>query len=481
MNNADSALLVKIADRSMTDGGFIPHPPAKALADAQKAGPLDTTNGAKDLSALPWTSIDNVESRDLDQIEAVEKVDGGIKLYVGIADVEHAVPYGGAVDQFAGHNTTSVYTGVRTYPMLPERFSFDLTSLVADQKRLTVVIETLIGPDGLVKTGSVYPAITVNKAKLAYPTVSLWLDGKAPPPSGLANDVGLQEQLRLQDALAQSLAAGRKKLGALDIDTHEVQVLTDASGNISALTTHQQDRAGAIIEELMIASNTALARELDRRGQPSIRRVVKAPERWAKIVAYAAGFSVKLPDQPSALALSQFADKMRREKVERFSEISLALVKLIGRGEYEAHKPGQDETGHFGLAAEAYAHGTAPNRRYVDLVAQRIVKKTRAYTMDELTAVAAHCTLQETAAKKVERQVRKSVGAMIMRPHVGEFFKGVVTGADPGKGFYVQIFDAHVEGKIVGGEKGLKVGDPIRVKLTDVNVDRGYIDFTVAS
>jgi exoribonuclease-2 len=481
MNNADSAQLAKIADRAMIDGGFIPHPPAKALADAQKEGPLDSANGAKDLSSLPWTSIDNLESRDLDQIEAVEKVDGGTKLYVGIADVEHAVPYGGAVDQFAAHNTTSVYTGVRTYPMLPERFSFDLTSLIADQKRLTVVIETFIGPDGAVKSGSVYPAITVNKAKLAYPTVSTWLDGKASAPPGLANNADLQKQIQLQDALAQSLGVGRKKLGALDIDTHEVQVLTDANGNISALSTHRQDRAGAIIEELMIASNTALALELDRRGQPSIRRVVKEPERWAKIVAYAAGFAVKLPDQPSALALSLFADKMRREKTERFTEISLALVKLIGRGEYEAHKPGQDEKGHFGLAAEAYAHGTAPNRRYVDLVAQRIIKKTRGYTMDELTAVAAHCTLQETAAKKVERQVRKSVGAMIMKPRVGEIFQAVVTGADTTKGCYALIFEAHVEGKIVRGENGLKVGDAVRVKLVDVNVDRGYIDFAVAS
>jgi len=478
MTNADCALLVEIADRSMKEGGFIPHPPPKALAEAQAADAAPNANGAKDLSALPWTSIDNVESRDLDQIEAVEQVDGGIKLYVGIADVEHAVPFGGANDLFAGANTTSVYTGVRTYPMLPERFSFDLTSLVADQKRLTVVIETSIGPDGQVRSGSVYPAITVNKAKLAYPTVSAWLDGKAPPPPGLADRPELQKQIQLQDQLAKSLAARRKKLGALDIDTHEIQVLTDASGNVTGLTAHQQDRAGAIIEELMIASNTALARELDRRGQASIRRVVKEPERWEKIVAYAAGFAVKLPDQPSAVALSQFADKMRREKPARFSEISLSLVKLIGRGEYEAHRPGEDETGHFGLAAEAYAHGTAPNRRYVDLVAQRIVKKTRDYSMDQLAAVAARCTEQEVAAKKVERQVRKSAGAMLIKPRVGETFSGVVTGVE--KGTYVQVLDAHVEGKIVRGEKGLKVGDAVRVKLVDVNVERGYIDFAAA-
>jgi exoribonuclease-2 len=479
MTNADSAQLSEIAERSMKEGGFIPHPPAKALAEAQAAGALPNADGVRDLSALPWTSIDNVESRDLDQIEAVEQVDSGTKLYVGIADVEHAVPYGSANDQFAGHNTTSVYTGVRTFPMLPERFSFDLTSLVADQKRMTVVVETLIGADGQVKSGAVYQAITVNKGKLAYPTVSAWLDGKAPPPPGLAGKPELQKQIQLQDALAKSLAAGRKRLGALDIDTHEIQVVTDAKGAVTGLTTHQQDRAGAIIEELMIASNTALAVELDKRGQASIRRVVKRPERWAKIVAYAAGFSVKLPDSPSALALSQFADKMRTEKAERFSEISLALVKLIGRGEYEAHKPGEDETGHFGLAAEAYAHSTAPNRRYVDLVTQRLVKKTRAYSVDELAAVATRCTDQEVAAKKVERQVRKSAGAMLMKPRVGETFNGVITGVE--KGTYVQVFDAHVEGKVVRGDKGLKVGDPVRVKLVDVNVERGYIDFAASN
>jgi exoribonuclease-2 len=318
--------------------------------------------------------------------------------------------------------------------MLPERFSFDLTSLVADQKRLTVVIETLIGPDGVVKSGSVYPAITLNKGKLAYPTVSAWLDGKAPPPPGLDGKPELQKQVQLQDQLAKSLASGRKRLGALD-----------------------------------------------RRGQPSIRRVVKEPERWAKIVAYAAGFKVTLPPQASALALSQFADKMRAEQPARFSEISLSLVKLIGRGEYEAHQPGQDETGHFGLAAEKYAHSTAPNRRYVDLVAQRIVKKTRAYAMDELAAVARHCTEQEIAAKKVERQVRKSVGAMLMKPRVGQIFNGVITGAEAGKGTYVQILEAHVEGKVLHGDKGLKVGDPVKVKLVDVDVERGYIDFAVAS
>lgn len=476
MTNAECAELARIAERAMTDGGFIPYPPAQAVAEAQASNALQNGDGAKDLSALPWTSIDNTESRDLDQIEAVEAVDGGTKLYVGIADVEHLVPFGKANDQFASNNTTSVYTGVRTFPMLPERFSFDLTSLLANQKRLTIVIETLIGSDGLVKSGGVYPAWTVNKAKLAYPTVSDWLDGKTPPPPGL-EDKALQEQIRLQDALAKSLNAGRKRLGALDIDTHEVEVVTDSKGLVSNLAPHPQTRAGDIIEELMIVSNTTLAKELDARGQASIRRVVKEPERWAKIVTYAAGFAVTLPQEPSAKALSAFADKMSREKPDRFAEISLALVKLIGRGEYEAHKPGQDETGHFAMAADAYTHSTAPNRRYVDLVTQRLVKRTRPYSYDQLAAVAAHCTNQEIAAKKVERQVAKAVGAMLLKHRVGEVFDGVITGASP-KGVWVKLFAVPIEGKIVAGEKGLNIGDRVRVKLVDANPARGFIDFT---
>jgi exoribonuclease-2 len=479
MTNADGAQLAEISERAMTEGGFIPHPPPQAEAEARAATAMQNGDGARDLSSLPWTSIDNPESRDLDQIEAVEAADGGIKLYVGIADVEHCVPFGGANDLFAGHNTTSVYTGVRTFPMLPERYSFDLTSLLAGQRRLTVVVETLISPDGQVRSGAVYSAVTLNKAKLDYPSVSAWLDGKAPPPPGLADNLALQRQVQLQDRLAKTLGASRKRLGALDIDTKEVQVVTDAQGAVTALSPHPQTRAGDIIEELMIASNTALAKELDSRGQASIRRVVKKPERWARIVAYAAGFSVKLPEEPSALELSRFADKMRADKPARFGEISLALVKLIGRGEYEAHRPGQDETGHFGMAAEAYTHSTAPNRRYVDLVIQRLVKKTRPYSLEELSAVATRATDQEVAAKKVERLVQKAVGAMLLKHRVGETFNGVVTGASP-KGTYARILDVHVEGKIVHGEKGLDVGDTVRVKLIGVNVEKGFIDFAIA-
>ncbi|MFI5361718.1 MAG: RNB domain-containing ribonuclease [Elusimicrobiota bacterium] len=477
MTDADFALLADIAERAAAEEGFVPHPPPAALAEAASARALSKIEGVRDLSSLPWTSIDNPETRDLDQIEAVEAVDGGLKLYVGIADVEHCVPFGGPNDAFAGRNATSVYTGVRTFPMLPERFSFDLTSLLAGRERLAVVIETLVAADGTAARGGVYAAVTLNKAKLDYPSVSDWLEGRAPPPPGLAGDPALRKQLQLQDGLARNLAAARRGRGALDIDTHEVQVVADARGAAAGLAAHPQTRAGSLIEEFMIASNASMAEELDARSRPSIRRVVKAPERWDKIVLYAAGFGEKLPAVPDAPALSRFVDKMRREKAERFAEISLALVKLIGRGEYEAHRPGQDETGHFAMAAGAYAHATAPNRRYVDLVTQRIVKNTRSYSVEELAAVAAHCTERSSAAKKVERRVSKSVAAMLLRHRIGETFGGVVTGASP-KGTYARVFDPPVEGRVVRGEKGLKVGDPVRLKLVDANVERGYIDFT---
>ena len=341
------------------------------------------------------------------------------------------------------------------------------------------MVETLITPEGQVQKGAVTAVLVENKAKLDYPSVSAWLDGKAPPPEELARNPSLLKQVELQDRLAKSLAAARKKAGALDIDTQETRVVVDKDGKVAALAASQQDRAGAIIEELMIASNTALARELDSQGLPSIRRVVKEPERWARIAAYAGGLGAALPQTPSSVALSRFTDQMRQQMPQRFAEISLALVKLIGRGEYAAHQPGAKEIGHFGLAAEAYAHGTAPNRRYVDLVTQRIVKKTHSYSFSELSAIAAHCTEQEVAAKKVERQVRKVVGALLLRSRIGELFHGIITGAGP-KGTFVRILEAPVEGKVVQGEKGLQVGDQVRVKLREVFVEKGFIDFQAA-
>jgi exoribonuclease-2 len=472
-------MLARIAERAMVARGFLPYPPPQALAEAQAQSPAQSAGSARDLSAFPWTSIDNPESRDLDQIEAVESVSGGTKLYVGIADVEHCVAAASANDDFSAHNTTSVYTDVRNFPMLPERFSYDLTSLVAGQKRLAVVIETVISPDGQVKSWSVYTALVENKAKLDYPSVSSWLDGKSPAPSGLAQNAQLQKQVELQDAVAKTLAEARKKMGSLDIDTEETRISIDERGQLSELSARRQDRAGAIIEELMIASNTALARELDSRGQTSIRRVVKEPKNWPRIVSYAAGLGCVLPAKPSSIELSKFINTMRARQPEKFSELSLCLVKLIGRGEYAVHQPGEAEIGHFGLAVDAYTHGTAPNRRYIDLVNQRIVKKTHAYSLSELSGIAAHCSEAETSAKKVERQVHKAAGALLLKSRVGQMFNGVVTGVGP-KGTFARILELPVEGMVVAGGKGLQVGDNVRLKLRDVQAEKGYIDFQAA-
>ncbi len=479
MNSADTARLSRIAERAVSEAGFLPHPSPAALAEAQAAPDAPPRlEGARDLTGLPWSSIDNPESRDLDQIEAVEEVDGGVKLYVGVAAVAASVADRGEVEAYAAHNTTSVYTGVRVFPMLPERYSYGLTSLLPGVERPAVVVESSISPDGAATSFSVYPARVFNRAQLAYPEVSAWLDGAAAPPPALKNSPDLQRQLRLQDALAKTLGERRRRLGALDVDTHEIKVVLDESGDFRGLSTHKQDRAGAIIEELMVASNESLARELDRRGLPSIRRVVKQPERWSKIVAYAAGLGTQLPDNPDSGALARFAQEMRRRHPERFAEISVSLVKLIGRGEYEAHLPGDAETGHFGLAADAYAHSTAPNRRYSDLVAQRIALGLKRYSMDELAAIAARCTERGTRAKKVERSVRKSAAALLLSHQVGRVFDGIVTGAD--RGVYAQILSDHIEGRIVRGERGLRVGDRVRLKLVEVSVERGWIDFAAA-
>lgn len=487
-NGPDQDQLGRIAEDAMRERGFIPHPPADAKAEADAAHPVpEGGNGLKDLRALPWSSIDNVESQDLDQIEVVEAQSGGTRLWVGIADVGVFVPPTAPIDRFAGNNTTSVYTGVRTFPMLPERLSFDLTSLLADGRaRPAMVIETFIAADGTIGDGAkVYPALVVNRAKLDYPSVSAWLDGKGPIPAALAAEPTLRAQVEAQDKLAKTLAAARRRDGALDVDTAEVRPKLDEHGKVIGLEPHHQDRAGAVIEELMIASNRAVARVLDAAGLSSIRRVVKEPQRWANIVSYAAERGATLPEQPSSLALAQFVDRMRKERAAEFSEISLALVKLMGRGEYVAHAPKTPDIGHFGLATAVYTHATAPNRRYPDLVTQRLLRGLArgdgkgAYSFEQLAAIAERCTKMEAEAEKVERRVHKSAAASLLASRVGETFDAVVTGAND-RGTFARLLVPAVDGKVVRGERGLKVGDHVKVKLTDVSVERGFIDLALA-
>jgi exoribonuclease-2 len=474
----DAGTLAHIAEDVMREYEFLPDPPKDALHQAAGAPETPDDRAVRDLRDLPWSSIDNPDSRDLDQIEAIETVAEGTRLYVGIADVDALVPAGSPIDRFAGANTTSVYTGVRTFPMLPERLSFDVTSLLEGRLRLAVVFETVIGRDAVVGPVKVSRALVRNRAKLDYPSVSAWLEGKGPAPRAL-EAAGLEEQLRGQDALARLLAEARKRAGAIDVDTEETRPVVE-NGEVKELVSAKQDRAGRVIEELMIATNLAVARALDAAGVPSIRRVVKEPERWAHIVTYAADHGVKLPAAPSSLALSQFVDQMRRERPNEFAEISLSIVKLMGRGEYVAHAPGSREVGHFGLATAEYTHSTAPNRRYVDLVTQRLVKQLghgASYSMAQLAEIAEHASEREAAAEKVARRVGKSAAASLLHPRIGQRFEGIVTGASV-KGTYVRIFRPHAEGKVVEGGQGLRVGDHVTVTLRDTNVQRGYIDFT---
>ncbi len=482
MAQIDHGVLVQVALTAMREKGFLPDPPDDAVAEAAHAQPVAApTAGMRDLRAMPWTSIDNPESQDLDQIEAAEVVAGGTRLYVAIADVDHFVAKGSAIDRFAGNNTTSVYTGVRTFPMLPERLSFHLSSLLADEARPAIVIETLVHDDGNISDGKLYPALVQNKGKLDYPSVSAWLDGKAPPPGVLAHDETLRAQVQLHDKIARVLAAARRKAGALDVDTGEVRAEVDAHGNVTGLAPHHQDRAGSVIEELMIASNRTVAHALDLDRMVSIRRVVKQPERWQRIVAYANEHGVTLPPQPSSKALAGFIDRMRDEHPDDFADISLAVIKLMGRGEYVAHAPDEPDIGHFGLATMEYAHSTAPNRRYPDLVTQRLIKahavgQKSPYTRVELTQIAAHCSEMEAAAEKVERRVQKSAAAQLLQPQVGHTFDGIITGASD-KGVFVRVSSPTAEGKVVKGGHGLTVGQRVRVRLLDVSVAKGFIDF----
>lgn len=475
----DAHMLARIAEEVMRDMKFLPYPPQDAIDQAANVPDAPHADGIVDLSKLPWTSIDNPESRDLDQIEVTEKISDGIRLLVGIADVDAFVPDGSPIDRFAHANTTSVYTGVRTFPMLPDRLSFDATSLLAERARLAIVFETIIGSDGSIGAHKNYRALVHNHAKLDYPSVSAWLDG-GPIANGLQNKADLQSQVRMQDELANVLREARRRDGALDVDTEQTRPVVE-NGEVTALVPQKQDRAGRIVEELMIATNRAAARTLDEAKSPSIRRVVKQPERWQKIALYAAQRGVKLPATPSSIELSKFVEKMRAERPAEFPEISLAIVKLMGRGEYVSHAPGAQEIGHFGLATMEYTHSTAPNRRYVDLVTQRIVKKLgrgAAYSLDRLTEIAAHASEREASAEKVERRVHKSAAASLLKSRIGERFQGIITGAAD-KGVFVRLFHPHAEGKIVKGQQGLRVGDKVTVTLQDTDVQRGFIDFVI--
>jgi len=467
----------------MRERGLDPDIPqdAQAQAAAIRAAPTTTEEPTRDLRTLLWCSIDNDDSRDLDQLSVAEALAAGdVKVLVAIADVDAAVPKGSPADRHAALNTTSVYTPAAIFPMLPERLSTDLTSLNAHQDRLSVVIEFVISPDGGLKSSDVYGAIVNNKAKLAYNAVGAWLAGDGPLPPAAAAVPGMDEQLRMQDRLAQALSRVRHELGALDFETIEVQNVFDGD-TLSEVRAQTPNRAKSLIENLMIAANGVTARFLDAHGFPSLRRVVKSPERWDRIRTVAEELGDELPGAADSPALARFLARRKEADPATFPDLSLTVIRLLGRGEYIVDPPGEEPPGHFGLAVRDYSHSTAPNRRYPDLLTQRLVKAALAghpspYAIGELEKLATHCTQQEDAANKVERQVRKSAAAMVVESHVGEAFDACVTGASD-KGTFVRVATPPIEGKLVRGERGLDVGDRLRVRLAHVDIDRGFIDF----
>jgi exoribonuclease-2 len=466
--------MVEVARRVLAENGFEPEMPT-GIANTIEEPAWD----AVDLRHLPWSSIDNHDSQDLDQIECAERLDDGtIRLRIGIADVDAFAPKGSPIDRHAYANTASLYTGVRVFPMLPLALSEDRTSLLEGGERLAIVTEMVVHRDGSLDDSQtkIYPARVENHAKLVYEDVGAWLEGDADarPLDGMA------DQVRMQDQAAQALRRRRYELGALDFETIEARPVAK-DGKIVDLQIVHKNRARELIEDLMIAANGATARFLETRGASSIRRVVRQPKRWPRIRDLAAEHGYELPQDADASALAEFLEARRKADPQRFGDLSLSIVKLIGPGEYALQRATDPDTGHFGLAVDDYAHSTAPNRRYPDLVTQRLLKAVAAkqrvpYTDDELIAIATHCTERENAIRKVERQIRKIAAAVLLTPRIGETFDAIVTGVAD-KGTFARLLRPPAEGRVVRGEEGLDVGDRIRVKLVDTEPMRGFIDF----
>ena len=435
----------------------------------------------RDLRNLLWASIDNDDSLDLDQLTVAEQLSGGaVKILVAIADVDAIVRKQSAIDDHARTNTTSVYTAAEIFPMLPEKLSTDLTSLADRKDRLAIVIEFEVDADGAVGKSDIYRATVTNRAKLAYNSVAAWLDGAGPEPAPISRVPGLDQNLRLQDRVAQAMKKRRHQNGALTLDTIEARPVFDGD-SLRDLQADQKNRATELIEDFMIGANGVTARYLERRGFPALRRVLRSPERWARIVELARDEGGRLPSNPDSTALQQFLEERRQADPVHFPDLSLSVVKLLGRGEYVVDFPGQPVAGHFGLAVNDYTHSTAPNRRFPDLITQRLLKAALSgepspYSSDELNDLAGHCTDQEDNASKVERQVRKSAAALLLEPRVGDRFDGIVTGASP-KGTWVRIDHPAAEGRVMRGYKGFDVGDHVTVELVDTDVERGFIDF----
>ncbi len=474
------------AHASMIEHGFQPDFPAGiqtelVAIEAQPAVPA--VDGLTDLRNLLWSSIDNDTSKDLDQIEWAEQLsDGRIRVLIGVADVDARVSKGTVIDKHAAFETTSVYTGVTIFPMLPTELSEGITSLNENQDRVAMVVEYSIDASGTASDEKAYRALVRNRAQLAYPGIGAWLEGKGAPPAKVAASADLAAQLKLQDTAAQRMAGGRYQHGALEFETIETQpvLVTDEIVGIAPI---EKNRATSLIEEFMVAANGVVARTFESAGLASIRRIVRVPKRWDRIVELAAQKGTTLPAEPDSKALNDFLLAQNQKDPDHFPDLSLAVIKLMGPGEYVLIKPNAPSPGHFGLAVRDYTHSTAPNRRFPDVVTQRVLKSwltksAQPYSEDDLNSIAQRCTLMEDAARKVEREMAKRIAAVVLHPHIGQTYQAIVTGASE-KGTFVRTLDPHVDGMVVRGGKGLDVGDRVTVKLVNTDPQRGYIDFEV--
>ena len=478
--------LVTAAHASMIEHGFQPDFPAGTdaqLAAIQAHPELPATQGAQDLRSLLWSSIDNDTSKDLDQIEWAEQLsDGRIRVLVGVADVDSRVGQGTVLDDHAKSETTSVYTGVQVFPMLPAVLSEGITSLNENEDRAAHVIEFSVDAAGTASDGKVYSALVRNRAQLAYNAVGAWLEGTGPAPAKVAANADLAAQLKLQDAAAQRMVGGRFQHGALDLETLETRPLMQADKAVDIVSLNK-NRATSLIEEFMVAANGVVARTFEAAGVASIRRIVRTPKRWDRMVEVAQGLGTTLPAEPDSKALNDFLLAQKQKDPDHFPDLSLTMIKLMGPGEYVLVKPNEPSPGHFGLAVQDYTHSTAPNRRFPDVVTQRLMKalllKTaQPYSVDDLNAIAVHCTLMEDNARKVERDMQKRIAAVVLHPRIGQSFPAIVTGVNK-YGTFVRTLNPHVDGMVTQGGKGLDVGDKVTVKLISTDPQRGFIDFAV--
>jgi len=475
--------LSAIAHQVMIDAGFVPDEP-QSVSDELKLieSTIQSDGQARDLRALLWSSIDDRKSRDLDQVEYAESLPSGdVRLRVGIADVDALVHRGSSIDAHAADNATSVYTGIKTFPMLPEKLSTDMTSLVRDSDRSSVVIEVVVANDGTVKASDIYRAKIRNYAKLSYEGVGNWLDSNGEVPTEVAGVTGMEEQIRLQFSTSVRLRELRKQHGSLELLTIEATPVLSDTGQVTDLAVIEQNSARDIIENFMIAANVAMAQFLEARGVMSLRRVVRTPEQWPRIVELAHALGERLPDVPDSRSLADFLARRKVADPTHFPDLSLSIVKLLGPGEYAVQTSASATEGHFGLAVHDYTHATAPNRRFADLVTQRLVKAVldnavAPYVEQDLTAIASHCTEREDAARKVERKMRKVAAAVMLENRIGEEFDAIITGVKP-QGTYARLLNPPVDGRVMRGEHGLRVGDKVRVKLLLADPRRGFIDF----